>query len=108
MENKVRCIFLCMLIMDTLEMGHSTQRVNASEVVLNGSTSYALIPYTPGGGVLSQFYEPEKAFNFPNLKRSIVIRQDWSSNGVAGVVWEAVSCCSSSVDFLLRLRLKLS
>ena len=54
------------------------------------SPSYAVIPYNPVG-VLAQFHEDEKVFILPGNGRKIRIKQDWANNGVAGVVWEAVS-----------------
>ena len=53
-------------------------------------SNYAVIPYNTGG-ILSQFYKAKKVYEVPTVQRSIVIKQDWTHNGVAGVVWEAVS-----------------
>ncbi|CAK8675138.1 unnamed protein product [Clavelina lepadiformis] len=60
---------------------------NLTEGSKQVSTSFAIVPYSTNG-VLSEFYEPRKSFSFYGIPEHISIKQDWQSNGVAGVVWE--------------------
>lgn len=67
-------------------------RLNSQTTMSGDPPSNALIPYNTAH-ILSHFYVEKKNLTFPNLSRSFEIKQDWSNNGVAGVVWEAVSNC---------------
>ena len=65
---------------------------NKSECeIVSKPANYAVIPYNNTTGVLSQFYKAKKVYKISATQKNIVIKQDWTNNGVAGVVWEAVS-----------------
>jgi hypothetical protein len=49
----------------------------------------ALVPYNEDNIVLSTFHMHERHFTF--LGHTLTIAQDWGRQGVAAVVWDAVS-----------------
>lgn len=52
----------------------------------NNCLTSALIPYVEAK--VPNLFKPERSFIFNNTQ--LVIQQDWTNLGVAGVVWDAV------------------
>jgi len=61
------------------------------------ASSQSLVIYNEE--IIPSHHKPEKTFQFGDHR--IQIKQNWADEGVAGIVWDAVSCVGNAVEHYL-------